>query len=70
MSQFELNPMSNPLPIATPAVDNDPEKEPLDLNTRLVLLGAGAVGLLVVFLVGLGIFVMVVNNWNLLNWLE
>lgn len=62
--------MSNPLPIAIPAVDNDPEKEPLDLNTRLVLLGAGVVGLLVVSAVALGIFVMVVNNWNLLNWLE
>lgn len=62
--------MSQSLPIATPAIDNDPEKEPLDTQTRLILLGAGAVGFLVLCAIGLAIFVMVVNNWNLLNWLE
>lgn len=62
--------MSQSIPIATPAVDNDPEKEPLDFNTRLVLLGAGAVGFFVVCSIALVVFVMVVNNWNFLNWLE
>lgn len=62
--------MSNPIPIAIPAVDNDPEKETLDTQTKVVLFGAGFAGLLVVAGIGLAVFVMVVNNWNLLNWLE
>ncbi len=56
--------------IHTAPIDNDPEKEPLDIRTRLVLLGAGSVALLVLALIGLGVFVAVINNWNFLNWME
>ncbi len=62
--------MTTPATTSSTVIDSDVEKEPLDAQTRLILLGAGAVALLVLFGIGLAIFVMVVNNWNFLNWME
>jgi hypothetical protein len=48
----------------------DPESEPLDVRTRLILAGAAAVGLLILAAIGLVVFAAFVANWNFLNWME
>jgi hypothetical protein len=69
-SSFKVIPMTTPSTANDTASTSSPAYLPTDLRSRLMIFGAGSVAALVLAAAGLVVFVMVVNNWNVLNWLE
>lgn len=42
----------------------------IDLRTRWIIAIASVIVAMPVFIIGLGVWVAYVNNWNFLNWME